>query len=80
MDETRLAATIRAIVAEELARARAEARPASVEFAENAKGERTVAVKEYGRDAAEALAGALATFRLAVRQKKIVGTEADPEA
>ena len=73
MDEARL----REIIREEVARALENGRPSSVEFSENAKGERTVTVKEYGRDAAEAFAGALATFRRGVVVKKLVGTQAD---
>lgn len=75
MDEERL----REIVREEIARALENGRPSSVEFSENAKGERTVTVKEYGRDAAEAFSGALAAFRRGVAIKKIVGTPEDSQ-
>lgn len=53
-------------------------RPASAEYYQNGKGERTVTIKEYAVDARQANASASAVFDTALRNLPVLGTDRSP--
>lgn len=76
----RIREEMRLIIREELTNFADSLRPASVEWYENGKGERSFTVKEYGRDVYEAFASATAIFREGLVVKALIGTADDPNA
>lgn len=71
--EARQRELIAEVVRQEFARALSELRPSSVEFYQNAKGERAVTVKEYGTDARAAYEVAKEMFGRAVAELDGIG-------
>jgi hypothetical protein len=61
--DRRMREMLRDLIREELTAALESSRPSSVELSQNAKGDRTITVKEYGSDVIAAFTNAVGVFR-----------------
>jgi hypothetical protein len=75
--ERRMREMLRDLIREELTAALESSRPSSVELYQNAKGERTITVKEYGADVIAAFTAAVGVFRAGTSMLDRIGKPGD---
>jgi hypothetical protein len=75
--DRRMREMLRDLIREELTAALESSRPSSVELSQNAKGDRTITVKEYGSDVIAAFTNAVGVFRAGTSMLDRIGKPGD---